>query len=1123
MAVRCPQCRYDNRRGAKFCLQCGSELDLVCPRCGHLNPCQGRFCEQCGAATGGRASVPGAPPAAEDLLAKVRKYLPPGLAERILFQKEKIEGERRQVTVMFCDMHGFTAFVDRLGSEEAYQVMDRVYEILIHRIHEFEGTVNEMTGDGVMALFGAPIALEDAAQRALQSACAIHQAMDTFSHKLIGGSIPLPVKMRIGINTGPVVVGTLGNDLRVDFKAVGDTVNLAAHVEALATAGQTLVTASTFNLTEGLFEFETVGKRAVKGKTDPIEVYRVIAPSDRRTRFEVSAERGLTPFISREQELAFLLDRHKKAIGGQGQVFSIIAEAGVGKSRFVHEFKKMIAGEQITCLEGKCLSYSKGIAYYPISDLLHSFFVIRGEENADKIRERVKDKLYTLNQKQFSILPYVLEMLSVSESGIDSIPSSNETRRERMLEVFWRLVLALSESWPVVIIIEDLHWCDQSSESALRYLIDKIAAARVLLILTYRPEYTHPWPTKTHHGIINLNRFSTEEGRAMMAEIFSDAPIDEHLKRFVLEKAEGVPLFIEEFVRSLKKLGYISLHDDCYGLIENWRELTIPSTIQDLVMAKIDALPSAARELLQIGSVFESEFSLELLKHVSGYSEDELQSALESMADSELISTGPGQSRKEYGFRHAITKEVVYESILRSRRRDIHALIALAIESVFSENLEEKCEVLAHHYLRDKDCSKAAVYFEQAARKAMRSAALTEAISFNRKRIEALDKLPVSAETTALKADARTDLGRCYFLMNYMTAAKEAIDPIFNVAEKQHLSKNLAQLHTIMGAYYYMVEEKFELALSHMEKAVQISEETGDIISQVISNYQSALVMAWNCDFDRIQPYFTKAIGIFKAVDYLWGIAVMEAVAGFYAFNYPGRIEEGFKMTRRAVENADASKDLLSRALAYTYHGVSQFFVGAMDESEIYLIKGADLAKRLQLLSVSALAHHWLGYNYYETKDFDGSISQFELARGYHRQSNLLPSNGHLISIAMIRTEVVRGRKGVDLGTLRQYWQKNKLRLYRGSIARFIAEILFHLDADNGQQACEWINTAIAEHRKWKMPWSEAMDNIVYSRIKRRDGDIDIATQLLHSAKRLLKQCGADQWLPRIDALEASD
>jgi len=584
-----------------------------------------------------------------------------------------------------------------------------------------------------------------------------------------------------------------------------------------------------------------------------------------------------------------------------------------------------------------------------------------------------------------------------------------------------------------------------------------------------------------------------------------------------------VPLFIEEFVRSLQKLGYISLHDDCYGLIENWRELTIPSTIQDLVMAKIDALPSAARELLQIGSVFESEFSLELLKRVSGYSEDELKSALESMADSELISTGPDQSRSEYGFRHAITREVVYESILRSRRRDIHALIAQAIESVFAENLEEKCEVLAHHYLRDKDCAKAAAYFEQAARKAMRSAALTEAISFNRKRIEALDKLPVSAETTALKVDARTDLGRCYFLMNYMTAAKEAIDPIFNVAQKQHLSKNLAQLHTIMGAYYYMVEEKFDLALCHMEKAVQISEETGDIISQVISNYQSALVMAWNCDFDRIQPYFTKAIGIFKMVGYLWGIAVMEAIAGFYAFNYPGKIQEGFKMTRRAVENADASKDLLSRALAYTYHGVSEFFMGAMEESEIYLLKGVDLAERLQLLSVSALAHHWLGYNYFETNDFDRSHSQFELARSCHRQSNLLPSNGHLISIALIRTEVVRGRKGVDPSTLGQYWEKNKLRLYRGSIARFIAETLFHLDADNGQPAREWVTTAIAEHRKWKMPWSEAMDKIVYSRIMRREGDTEKAAQLLHSAKRLLKGCGADQWLRRIDALKESD
>jgi len=364
--MKCPKCQTENPDKAKFCIECGKTMDFCCPKCGATTPLEGKFCMECGH----NLTIPSEPTpkdlSFDEKIDKIQRYLPKGLTEKILSQRDRIEGERKQVTVMFCDMEGFTPLVERLGPEEAYSIMDQIYEILIHKVHDYEGTVNEMTGDGIMALFGAPITLEDAPQRAIRSAMAIHKEMVKFRDRVKqkGNRLP-PRKMRIGINSGPVVVGTLGNNLRVEFKAVGDTVNRASRMEGLAEPGTTYVTGETFKLTEGFFRFEALGKKEVKGKKELIKVYQVIAPSSRRTRFDVSAQQGLTPFVARKRELELLLDVFERSKEGRGQAFSIVSEAGVGKSRLLYEFRKAIANEDVTFLEGKCLSYRRNQSSIP--------------------------------------------------------------------------------------------------------------------------------------------------------------------------------------------------------------------------------------------------------------------------------------------------------------------------------------------------------------------------------------------------------------------------------------------------------------------------------------------------------------------------------------------------------------------------------------------------------------------------------------------------------------------------------------------------------------------------------------------------------------------------------------
>ena len=750
--MKCPKCQFENREGAKFCKKCGNKLERICPSCGHPYQADSIFCDECGH----NLTIPAEPTSKElsydEKLDKIQRYLPKGLTEKILSQRDRIEGERKQVTVMFCDMEGFTHLTERLGPEEAYGIMDQVYEILIHKVHDYEGTVNEMTGDGIMALFGAPIALEDAPQRAIRSAYAIHREMTRFSDKIEQkrGGIP-PFKMRVGIHTGPVVVGTLGNDLRVEFKAVGDTVNLASRMEGLAEPGTTYVTEDVFKLTEGLFRFEILGEREVKGKEELVKVYRVIAPSTRRTRFDVSAESGLTLLVGRERELELLIDGFERSKEGRGQAFSIVSEAGVGKSRLLYEFRKAIANEDVTFLEGKCLSYSRGVAYHPVIDVLKANFDIREDDEGLDIREKVEKGLEVLAANEASTLSHILELLSVGNGGFNKFSRGPEEKKDRITEAVKRITIRGSEIRPLIIAIEDLQWIDKSSEDYFRNLLESITGARIFLIFTYRPEFVHTWGGKSYHNQVNLNRLSNRESLAMVSHILGTDDLARELEELILEKTEGVPFFIEEFIRSLKDLKVIETKDNKYHLIKDIQALMIPSTIQDVIMARIDSLPEGAKGVLQTGAVIGRELGYDLIKKVMGLSERELLSHLSCLKDSELLYERGIYPQSTYIFKHALTQEVTYNTLLLKRRRGIHEKIGRAMEEFYQERLEEFYEILAYHYQQSDNIEKGVEYLVLAAKKAADRFANQEARAFCEEALKTLDRRAATEENEKLR------------------------------------------------------------------------------------------------------------------------------------------------------------------------------------------------------------------------------------------------------------------------------------------------------------------------------------------------------------------------------------
>jgi class 3 adenylate cyclase/tetratricopeptide (TPR) repeat protein len=1115
--MKCSKCQFENPDSMSFCGGCGAKLEKRCLDCSATNPPHFKFCGNCGQDLSIRPEVASRDLSFDEKLAKIQKYLPNGLTEKVLSQRDKIEGERRHVTIMFVDMKGSTPLAERLGPEQTFSLIDQVFEILIHKVHDYGGTVNELLGDGILALFGAPRALEDAPQRAIRSALAIYRGMARFNEKIRRELKITPIQLRIGINSGPVVVGTVGNDLRVHFTAVGDTINMAARMEQIADPGTTYVTEETFRLTEGFFRFEALGEKEIKGKEKPVKVYRVIAPSSRRTRFDVSAERGLTGFVGRQRELETMLDGFEWAKGGRGQAVSIVGEAGVGKSRLLYEFRKAVSNEDVTFLEGKCLTYGKGDAYLPMVDLLKSNFGVEDVDEDSLVTEKVKRGLTVLGVDDTSTMPYLLELLSVKDCGVDSMRMSQEAKKDRILRSLQRMVLKGSEKRLLVLALEDLHWMDTSSEEAAKYLLESIPGARVLMIFTYRPEFVHTWGGKSFHSQINLNRLSNRETLAMVSQMLGSHDISYDLQELILNKTEGVPFFIEEFVRALRDMQIIKRTNGSYHLAKDVSRMIIPSTVQDVIMARVDSLTEGPKSVLQDGSAIEREFSYELIKAVTDFPEQELLFHLSVLKEAELLYGRGIFPNTAYVFRHAVTREVVYDSMLPSRKKALHQRIGEAIEELYGDSLDGYYSVLADHFMLSEDYQKSADYSRLTHERARKQAALKSAISYAQKRIVALEHLPPSPEVQLQLIDARTYLGQTLFMSGYLARAKEAIEPIAETTLKNDHKKRQAQVYLIQGSYQYAIEENFTPAFECLQKAIQNSEEVADLISAILANLFYGLALCWNCQFERGAERIQKALWFNEAAQNPWGVSAMNSNLSYYAYNYQGNVAEGFVTSLKALEIAESSGDIFSRALAYACHGISFFYKGVFTAAEEHLLKGIELCDRIQLHSFSAIAHQSLGYAYFEMGDYDKSQTHHQKAILARQLSGIFPSCINLNKMAQSRAALAAGETHWDIPSLEQLVRTNKLKLYHGIMARLLAGILIHLGEAHFAEAESLFQAAILSHEQLGMKWDLASDYMTFAQFLKLQGRAAGAEDYLSKALLLFDECGAEGWCRKIE------
>ena len=935
--MKCPQCQLENREGAKFCKKCGAKLELICPECGTLLTSDCLFCDECGFKVSNFPERAHKELPLDEKLTKIQKYLPKGLTEKILSQRDRIEGERKQVTVMFCDMAGFTSLIEKLDPESAYGVVDQVYEILIHKVHDYDGTVNEMTGDGIMALFGAPIALEDAPQRAIRSSMAIHREMIRLSDK----------------------IGAVGNDLRVEFKAVGDTVNLASRMESLAEPGTTYVTEATYRLTEGLFRFEALGEKEVKGRKERVKVYRAIAPSTSRTRFDVSTERGLTPLVGRDRELELLLDGFERCKTGRGQAISIVADAGVGKSRILYEFRKAVASENVTFLEGRCLSYSRGLVYHPIIDILKANFDIRDDDKDPQIRAKIKSGLETLKADKATTLPYLLDLLSVKESEIDKIHLSPEARKNRIFEALRQIVLRGSELRPLVLAFENLHWIDKSSEETLKKLLDSISGAQVFLIFTYRPEFVHTWGGKSYHSQVNLNRLSNRETIKMVSHLLGTEEIDKEIEHLVLEKTEGVPFFIEELINSLRDQKIIKKKEGKYHLVRDVRKATIPSTIHDVIMARIDSLAEGAKELIQTGSVAGREFSHQLIEKVTDLLKDQLLCHLSVLRDAELLYERGIYPQSTYVFKHALTQEVAYGS------------------------LDEACEILAYHCLQGEDWHRAYKYGQEAGLKSYSHSAYEQSIKYFEDALTALTKLPRDKMRIEREIDLRfymrsplVSLGRHDEWGEWIRGAEPLAREIDDNARLANVLNYLSALHWIHGEHLKSIELG--------KKALNFAEKAGHF------SYQIATMTHLGIFFFNIGDY-TRQIEIHQKVRKLLtgedafiqhGLASLPGalsrsmlVLGMAELGEFNKIDE---IGHEALEIAEQVRNALTLAFVYNFLAMSYLRLGEFKPAISLLEKCREICHFSEVQSMYSFTVGSLGYAYLLAKEPDRALSVME-------------------------------------------------------------------------------------------------------------------------------------------------
>jgi class 3 adenylate cyclase/tetratricopeptide (TPR) repeat protein len=849
--MKCRKCQHFNRAEAKFCEDCGAPLAGTCANCGHELSPTAKFCPECG-----RPAVP----SKQSSFASPETYMPRHLAEKILSSKAALEGERKQVTVLFADLKASMELLADRDPEEARKLLDPVLERMMEAVHRYEGTVSLVMGDGIMAIFGAPIAHEDHAIRACYAALRMQKQVKRHAADA-RNAFGVNVQIRVGLNSGEVIVGTIGSDLRMGYTAVGRTTHLAARMEQMARLGTILLAPHTMALAEGFVQVMPRGPAPVKGLATPIEIFELVGANPVRSRLHVAASRGLTRFVGREAEMELLRQAFGQAGEGHGQVVAIVGEPGVGKSRLVWEFTHSHRSHAWLVLTTASMSYAKATTYFPVIELLRTYFGIEPRDDDRKICEKVIGKLLSLDQALEPVVPVFHALLDMPTSDVRWTKLDPLQRRRQTLDALKRLVLRETQVQPVVLVVEDLHWIDSETQAWLDLLVESSPTARFLLLVSYRPEYQHGWMSKTYYSHVRLDALQGANAEKLVENLLGTDPGLQDLRRLLIDRTQSNPFFLEETVRSLVETQALTGERGAYRLARPVQSIRLPTTVQAILAARIDRLVPGDKQLLQIASVIGTDVPFPLLEVIAEGHEEHLSDRLARLQAAEFLYEAQLFPELEYTFKHALTHEVAYGSLPHDRRRSLHAQIVKAIEEVYANRQAEQVDRLAYHAVRAEMWDRAVTYSRQIAEKACSRLANREAVVHLEQAFSALQHLPESRQRQEQAVDIRLELVAPLFQLGdlarrerYLCEAQTLVSVLGDQRRDALVSRSLS--------HHFWIRGDQDQALQFGERAVAAGSALADSGREVLATIPLGMVHYITGNFRLAVDLFTSTLDL---------------------------------------------------------------------------------------------------------------------------------------------------------------------------------------------------------------------------------------------------------------------
>ncbi len=1091
--MKCPSCHFENRERAGFCGSCGVKLFRLCTHCATESPAENVFCDRCGSDLG-KSRAGGAID-----FNRPRTYTPNALADKILTTRSRIEGERKLVTVLFADAADYTSMSEKLDPEEVHELLGGFFDILVDRIHGCEGTIDKFTGDGVMALFGAPLAHEDHAHRACHAALAIQKAIGEYGER-IKETRGVDFKVRIGLNSGTVIVGSVGDDLKMDYTAIGDTTNLASRMEANARPGAVLVSGHTYNLARDFFEFIYMGKISVKGKKAPQRAYELIRDKGFESRMEAAAARGLTRFVGRREEMEALRSAFEKARSGSGQVVEIVGDAGVGKSRLLREFRNEIEAGDHNLLEGRCLHYGATVVYLPILGIVRSCFDIKEGDPEEEVQKKLREGLRRIDEELLGGLPPLQDLLSLRIQDEAYLQIEPPQRREKIFRAVRDVLLRASRKTPLTLAVEDLHWIDTTSQEFLGFLVEALSDASILLVLVYRPEYTRGWGAPRSHTRIGLEELTTRTSAEFVEALLAKGKVAPELQDLILKRAGGNPLFLEEVTNNLLESGSILRDKDRYVLTRSPSEIDLPDTVHGIIAARMDRLEEELKRIVQVAAVVGREFAYRILKTITTGMTTELKPLLARLQSAELIYEKRLSPESAYTFKHAITQEVAYASLLRKRRRQLHEQIGRAIEGLYAERIEEHYELLAYHFVQSNNTAKAVEYLDLANQKTAQANAMEDAKGHFDKAMELLHTLPDLEENRERRISLLVNQDKVFFGLLRIREYYGLLTRYEPVAATLKNPGLQGQLYAVMG-YCELTFSHLDQAVETCTRAVKLCQAAGDMESAGYAIYISAFAHLFKADFDRTLGLAKEALRITAGMPNP-RIPLRASWVACVALARQGRFDEAVEFGKKAL----AAEGEISTSWGWGGGALSYAYTLKRDLSRA-IEQGESAVAKAQTMVTKTMAQHILGLALCHGGRTSEGIPLLEGVRGLFRATGTVmmevPATQYLAQGYWLAGEYDKGRQAAaDL-----------LKIVEPCGARYDMGYGYFLlgemagDADPGRAgAC--FEKSIAVFHEIRAENELAMACAGYGRLHKQQGNSGKARAYLCKALELFERLG---------------